>query len=234
MLNLTNNTARFIPAFNDIDVRCLYQDERGTIWIGTYGNGYYASYKGKIIAIPMDEEPISSTAHTFLEDNSGNIWITTNRGLFQVQMKDLYDYLDGKTNAVYYYYYDKTTGFLTNEFNGGCNPSGVRLNNGMFSLPSINGMVQFNPESIKQVFPDAQIYVDAIIGDTTVFDTDSKSLSIPPNINRLQFYVSSPYFGNTYNQSIEYKLENFADVWYKVSKTGIISFNKLPSDNYRL
>ena len=39
-----------------------------------------------------------ATAHTFMEDNSGNIWITTNRGLFQAQMADLYDYLDGKIN----------------------------------------------------------------------------------------------------------------------------------------
>ena len=233
-LNLTNNTIHFIPEFDDIDVRCLYEDKKGTIWIGTYGNGYYAFYKGKIVAMPMDGGRFLTTAHTFLEDNSGNIWITTNRGLFQVQMKDMYDYLDGKTNNIYYYYYDKTSGFLTNEFNGGCNPSGVRLNNGMFSLPSINGLVQFYPDSIKPVFPDAQIYIDAIIGDTTIFDINSKSLSIPNKINRLQFYISSPYLGNTYNQSIDYKLENFADVWYKVSKTGIIQFNKLPSGDYRL
>src|SRR5207253_6075754 len=42
------------------------------------------------------------------------------------------------------------------------------------------------------------------------------------------------YFGNNYNQSIEYKLENLADVWYKVNRTGIVQFFKLPSGNYRL
>jgi hypothetical protein len=66
----------------------------------------------------MDNNHFLATAHTFIEDNSGTVWITTNRGLFQVKMADLYQYLNKQSQSVYYYYYDKKDGFLTNEFNG--------------------------------------------------------------------------------------------------------------------
>jgi signal transduction histidine kinase len=233
-INLMTEATHIIPGLMDAEVRSLYEDTKGTIWIGTYGNGYYAFYKGKCIAMPMDEAHFLATAHTFMEDNSGNIWITTNRGLFQVQTTDLYDYLNGKSQSVYYYYYDKNAGFLTNEFNGGCNPSGIKLNNGKFSLPSMKGLVQFSPDSIKPIFPDAQIYVDAIRGDTTMFNNDKGTLSFSHNIDRLQFYISSPYFGNSFNQLLEYKLNNAGNTWYKVNKNGVVQFNNLPPGKYRL
>ncbi len=235
-VNFTNNTVRLIPELIDVDVRCLYADKKGTIWIGTYGKGYYAWYKERLTAMPMDDNHFIATTHTFIEDNSGNVWITTNRGLFQAQMADLYEYLNGQRQPVYYYYYDKNDGFLTNEFNGGCNPSGIKLNNGMFSLPSIKGLIQFHPDSIKPIFPARDIYIDAIAGDTTIFYTDNASLNIPNSINHLQFFVSSPYLGNSLNQSIEYRLNKDGNngAWYKVPKTGNIQFSKLPTGNYCL
>jgi signal transduction histidine kinase len=236
-INLSSGKTFRIPELMDVEIRNLYEDKRGTIWIGTYGNGYYAFYKGKCIAMPMDTQHLLAATHTFMEDDSGNVWLATNRGLFQAHMADLYEYLNRKSNSVYYFYYDKTAGFLTNEFNGGCTPAGIKLNDGKFSLPSINGLVQFYPDSIKPVFPGAQIYVDAIAGDTTIFSTKNESLSISHNINHLQFTVSSPYFGNSYNQYLEYQLDkdgSDSDAWYRVPKSGYIQFNRLPPGKYQL
>ncbi len=236
-INLTTGKIHMLPEVKDAEVRSLYEDKRGTIWIGTYGDGFYAFYNGKCVAMPMDTQHFLAGTHSFMEDNSGNVWLTTNRGLFQVHMADLYDYLNRKSNSVYYYYYDKTAGFLTNEFNGGCNPAGIKLNDGKFSLPSIKGLVQFYPDRIMPILPDAQIYVDAVVGDTTLFSTENGSLSIPHSIHHLQFTVSSPYFGNSYNQYLEYHLAKDDDdnnAWYRVPKSGNIQFTELPHGKYHL
>ena len=223
-----------IPELSDIHIRTLYQDKKGTIWIGSYGKGYYAWYKNHLVHMPADKNNYLAAAHSFLEDRKGYLWITTNIGLFQASITDLYNYLDSAGSSVYYHYYDQTSGFLTNEFNGGCTPSGVELGNGTFSFPSMKSLVQFNPDSITPILPKGPIYVDAIIADTTHIDYETDSVSFSQNIHRIRFFISSPYFGNAYNQEIEYQISELDKNWYPVDDDGIIKINKPGTGHYEL
>ena len=227
------NSLSLVPQLNNIDVRTLYTDKKGILWIGTYGKGYYALYKEKLIALPQDQNNYLASANAIIEDKKGFLWISTNHGLFQAALKDLYDFLDGATSSVFYYYNDYTDGFLTNEFNGGCTPSIIQLNNGKIALPTLKGIVQFDPDDIRPVLPTTEIYLDAVLADT-ISIYDENKIKILHSTNRIQFFVSSPYFGNSYNQTIQYKLKDGSDTWYKVNESGYIEFNQLPGGNYSL
>lgn len=234
IIDVEKNRATLFPQLYNTSVRCLYTDSSGTTFIGTYGKGYYSLYNNKLIALPLDANHYLAAAHTFLEDKNGFLWISTNRGLFQVLLKDIYDYMNGKMQSLYYYYYDNTAGFLTNEFNGGCVPSGIQLGDGKFSLPSMKGLVQFNPDSLEPLLPVSKIYIDGITADTAFINYNNNEIKISYRTNRLQFFISSPYFGNSYNQSIEYKLQKLDKNWYALNGNGIIEFNKLKKGNYSL
>jgi signal transduction histidine kinase len=231
--NVATNHISFIPELNNINVRTLYTDKRNILWIGTYGNGFYAWYKEKLISFPQDQNNYLDNANGFIEDKNSFLWISTNHGLFQVASKDLYHYLDDQSQSIYYYYHDHAEGFLTNEFNGGCTPSAIQLGNGKISFPSIKGFVQFNPDSIKPILPTAEIYVDAVLADTTSF-YDESNIKILHRTNHVQFFVSSPYFGNSYNQTIQYKLKGVSNTWYTINESGYIEFNQLRGGNYSL
>ena len=215
-------------------IRCLYRDKKGTIWVGTYGGGFYAIYKGKLFRLPNDKNNYLATAHSFMEDQKGFLWITTNLGLFQASLKDLYDYFVLPEFSPYYQYYGQSAGFLTNEFNGGCSPSGIELPDGSFSFPSMKSLVQFHPDSIRPLLPSGPIHLDAVIADKVRLKSHSDSISFTENTNRIEFYISSPYFGNPYNQNIEYKITEIDKTWYPVDDDGIIKINKPPSGNYQL
>jgi signal transduction histidine kinase len=225
---------QFLQGLNGRDVRCFYKDRKGILWIGTYGNGFFAMYEGKLVPFPLDRENKLAAVHGFLEDGHGFCWITTNKGLIQVSMQDLYDYLNDPVQTVYYYYYDRSNGFETNEFNGGCTPSAIRLNNGKFSLPSLKGLVQFYPDSLKPVIPDRAIQIDEILLDNKIEGPGNTLHKIASGVGRIQIEVSSPYFGNTFNQAIEYRMKGLDSTWYAVNPDGIIIFNDLPAGNYRL
>ena len=94
--------------------------------------------------------------------------------------------------------------------------------------------MQFHPDSVKPSLPGAPIFLDAIIVDTTEVDPALSSFSLPKRNNRLQFFVSSPYFGNGYNQQIEYQLNGLDSNWYRVNENGFINFNRLASGDYEL
>ncbi|HTQ28146.1 MAG TPA: ATP-binding protein [Puia sp.] len=232
-----NPTTRKTVYYNELsktEIRFLYEDQRHTLWMGTYGKGLLAQYQGRLIGLPEDHNHYLSTVHCMLGDDKGFCWISTNRGLFQAAWDDLYAYLEGRISSVYYYYYDRNDGFLSNEFNGGCTPSGIRLNNGKFSLPSVRGLVQFFPDSIVPVMPDAPLHIDEIMMDTLRMTAAMSSIRVPRRVRHLQFTVSSPYFGNDYNQRIEYRLGETDSNWYTVQRDGIIEMNTLPAGSYHL
>lgn len=215
------------------EVREFYTDQRKTLWLGTYGDGFYAICNGKLRRLPIDPNGYLLFVHSFLEDGNGFLWMTTNHGMFKCKMQDLYDYMDGKSKSVYYYYYDKSDGFSTNEFNGGYPPSGIVLANGNFSFPSMEGLVQFHPDSIKDVLPSSDIFIDNVTADgKKIFP--SKSLEFEPTVEHVEITAVSPYFGLPENQSLEYMIQGLSERWYPVNSNGTIVLNRLAHGSYVL
>jgi len=146
----------------------------------------------------------------------------------------MYAYLEDPTLSLYYHYYNQTAGFLNNEFNGGCNPSVIKLNNGNFSFPSMKGLVQFDPRKITPIVPGLKIYVDRILGNDSVLQNADGLLNVPNKIHHLKFFVSSPYFGNPYNQDIQYKISGLDSNWYSIGDDNLIKLDELRSGRYEL
>lgn len=228
------NNAVLVEGFKGIEIRHLFEDNRGTMWISTYGNGLYAWYQGKLIRLPTDRNNHLAFAHSVVDDGRGYFWIPTNNGLFQVLVSDLYEYFRDPAFVPYFHEYERTDGFLTNEFNGGCTPAGIQLKNGFIALPSMKGIVQFNPESIIAHCSENPIYVEAVIGGKVIRPYNLHPLQIKPGTSRVQFMVSSPYFGNPRNNLIEYNIEGVDSIWYPLQNDGIINLNRLPAGNYTL
>ena len=222
-----------IPEMKDREVRVFYFDKKKTLWAGTYGQGYYAVRDGKASALPLDRNGYLLVVHTFLEDKKGYMWMTTNHGLFKCRTQDLYDYLDGKTKSVFYYYYDKSNGFGNNEFNGGSYPSSVVFPDGKFSFPSMDGLVQVYPDSVTDILPHARILIDQFVvdGKEKPFNRD---LQLEPSFNRIEIKLASPYFGLPENQLLEYNIRGLDDEWYPLSDNLTITLNRLGHGNYSL
>jgi signal transduction histidine kinase len=221
------------PLFPHVYARNFYRARDSSLWIGTYGNGYYKYCQGKFVSFPVDPHNYLSTAHTFLEDGFGFFWIDTNHGLYRVNKKELDDYAMDSRNSLYYYYIDKSYGFNTNEFNGGCNPSSQVDDDGNFYFPSLDGIVYFNPGKVHLEVPDKPIFVDDLFVDLQRYDY-RKSLSIKPDFQQIVVDVTTPFYGLEENLNLEYTLDSVGGKWYPVTPDGRITINRLPHGKYAL
>lgn len=231
--NLQTGKCDPVMEMKDKYIRHLYKATDGKIWIGTYGNGFYCYSRGRFHALPLDRNGYLSSSHCFMEDGRGFMWIPTNKGLFQVLLAELNAFMEGKTEQIYYHYYDKNDGFLTNEFNGGCDPVGLRLSDGRFSLPSMNGLVVFDPAKITPELPVGDLHIERVIADTAEADANG-GLLFEAGARNLRFEVSTPYFGNIANLLIEYRIKNYDKAWKPVGADGAIEISYLPSGKYIL
>jgi signal transduction histidine kinase len=202
-----------------------------SIWIGTYGQGFYKFYKNQVIRMPLDARKSLVTAHCFMEDRQGYFWITSNRGLFRVAKKELDNYAAGSQSSVYYYYVDKSYGFTTNEFNGWSTPCGIVTRDNYFSLPSLDGLVRFNPDGVHIPLPDKPVFIELLMADDKRLLVKNK-LEVTRDSSQLIFEVSSPYFGNRFNLHLEYTIKELNDKWYPVNDDGKLIIPVLNSGNY--
>lgn len=226
-----------IPSFEGKFIRCIYRENEHRLWICTYQHGFSFYELGRTIDFPLDKAGYLSTAHCILEDRKGFFWISTNKGLFQVSKKHLLDYSKDRKHPPFYFYYNKTDGFTTNEFNGGCQPCGILLPDGRFSFPSLDGLVWFDPLTISHKFPVGELILDEVKLNENPFPI-SDTLRIPHNFSRLDIKIATPFYGNPYNIKIEYMLESEDESpnnWLSINNPDkTLSINKLASGHHKI
>ena len=183
--------------------------------------------------MPLDKNGFLITAHCFLEDRKGMIWIPCNKGLFKIPKADMDSWCDSTGGQLYYYYYGRQDGLKTNEFNGGVNAPGLITPDGFVGLLSMKGMVCFYTDSLSSNFPDGSIGINNIEIDGKSYP-NRDSIALPPGYNSLVLEISCPYLGNRNNLYLEYRVKGLFDEWKEVPRDGIVNLSRLVPGNYTL
>ena len=231
--NLAKGTLRRLPQLEKASVRAIYKAHDGTIWIGTYGQGFYKYENGRFVKMPVDHGNNLATVHCIMEDNRGYFWLPTNKGLYRVARQELDQYASDSKKYVFYYFFDKSSGFTSNEFNGGCTPCGIVMRDGHFSLPSLDGLIQFNPDSIAIEPPDHPIFIDRMNMDEKQVLTNDR-FEQRQDAGPLVFVISSPYFGNPANLHLEYSIPQLDNKWRPMNNDGKLVLTGLHKGRYTL
>lgn len=215
-------------------VRTLWK-YKDKIFIGTYGDGWKVWDGHKVTNMPLDKKNYLLYAHCFLRDKNNYLWITTNRGLFKFFMPDVEKYLEGKLSSLYSYQFSKDEGLQNTEFNGGCFPCYVQLQNGFTSLPNLGGLVWFKPEETEHNLSGSQILIDLLDADNRTIDLAKEPIVIEHNTKILRMEVSSPFFGNEINEPIEYRTFGVDTNWKLLNRFNpVIRFTTLPAGQYKV
>lgn len=233
LLDMKNRSYTRLQGLENTVVRVLYRDRSGTIWIGSYGKGWYRYRKETgLLRMPQDRLNNLVNVHAFAEDAKGYMWLSTNNGLFRFLKSDL-DAAQRTDQPLFYNYFTREYGFLTNEFNGGGNPPVATMPDGRIVFPGMNGLVIFDPLSVPVERPDSFIVAEDFHLDNKAFDLAVNS-SLPPGFNNFNLKISTPYFGQHYNLQVEYQLSGGSSSWTRLPDNGLINFNRLKPGNYSL
>ncbi|WP_089756803.1 sensor histidine kinase [Chryseobacterium soldanellicola] len=225
-VSLQTNKIYNITGKNEVSIRNIIKSKDGNFWVMTLGKGFYLLKNDHLIKMPYDINNNISSSHTILEDVNGFFWIPTNNGLYRVPENQLLQYAQNKKIKVNYYRFSKDSGFNTNEFNGGSNICGGILKNGEFVLPSLNGLIFFDPLKVNTYYPE-NMYVERAIIDNNE-SRFNKVLHLKQDFGRADIFVDVPYYSNSDNLVIEAKLTgNAGSKWEAVGKDGKFSISNL-------
>ncbi len=229
------------------DLNCNYilpvfESKTGQIWVGTMGGGLShllgfdpKTGKAEFENFTTKEGLPNNVIKSILEDDSGNLWVATNRGLcrFNPQSRsfDNFDINDGLQD----YEFSELTG--------------CKLNDGEMLFGGVNGINAFYPNQIVKDTTSAtpvftglmvlnkEVEVGEVLHNRVLLEKDINDIGrINLNYGENSFAVqfSSLHFGHPEKNKCMYRLGNFDREWVIAPSGEVAKYTNLKPGRYLL
>ena len=219
------------------DVLSLFYDKQNRLWIGTsYGLNYlnYAESlkkSPKFIKITMDNGLPNNTIHAIQEDGSGNIWLSTNKGLAK---------LNPTNNTIANY--QESDGLQSNEFSDG---AVFKTKNNYLLFGGIYGFNYFMPKYITENSRQSNLLISDLQLGGREFQNNqyliikakqqqAESFDLERKSNFFQFSFNALNYFNSAKNEFAYKLKGLDQNWRYTGTDGKIAYYNIPPGDYDL
>ncbi len=209
---------------------CIYEDARHVFWIGTYGSGLVRFQDGKFISIKRKDGLFDDSIWSVVEDDSGNLWMSSNRGLFRARKSDLNDFASGKIATIMSTSYGTADGLLTTDFNGGEQATGLKTLNGKLLFATSIGLVEVDPHHLRtnKLAPPVVIE-DALVDKVSI----SNKHRVPVGRGELEFHFAGLSFVAPEKVVFRYKLEGFDKDWTASGTRPVAYYTNISPGSYQ-
>jgi len=218
----------------------VFESENGTIWIGSMGGGLMrysentATGDYYFTTITMNDGLPNNSIKSIVEDDEGNLWLATNKGL------SCYKPADGSIIN-----FDKEDGLQENEFGEIC---GIKRHNGELVFGGINGFNTFYTKEPEVNNKKPRLYfTDLLILNKEVFSGDTidnqillnqsieytENLTLEYKHNSFSIGFVGIHYDAPQKHQYRYILEGFDEEWYKASpQHRIAKYTNIPDGEY--
>ena len=194
------------------------------LWIGTNGGGLNRMdlKTGKVNILTTETGLSNNVIYSILDDQHGNLWLSSNKGITKVGLNED---LDENIQITNYSNYDG----LATEFNTGAY---FKNSDGTLYFGSLDGFYWFNPEDISLNKTPPKIAITELLAfDQTI--QLSQNIELNHNQNTLTFNMASLVFSSPGKNQFEYMLENHDENWVSNGYNHQARYTNLAPGNYR-
>jgi hypothetical protein len=205
--------------------RSVHRSADGTIWIGHYQEGLVRFRDGEFRAIRAADGLWDNGASTILEDDAGNLWMSSNRGVHRVARSEVDAFLDGQIDRVHGHGYGQDAGFRNAETSGS---HGHRSADGRLWFPTFSGVAVIDPRSVlasEQVVP--RIRIRGIAAGAERFGSDSV-IALPRGERRVDVSYGAILLSGQQGIRYDVMLEGIDPDWRNAGSQRQVTYGNLP------
>ncbi len=207
--------------FNIQNLMTILEDSDGIMWLGSYG-GSLTSFdrnNGKFKRYSFQEGLTSGVVYGILEDESNNLWISSDNGIFRMSL------------ATYEIKrFDIQDGLQSLEFSGGAY---LKDDEGKLYFGGINGFNYFDPKEIRpnNFIPQVAITSVKVLNEHVKGEYEELVLSYKRNF--ISFEFSSLDYTDPQDNEYSFILEGLQDEWQVTeSNSRIATYTNLSPGDY--
>lgn len=212
------------------DLRVLFVDSKGKLWLGQKGLFFYDKVQDKFNVFPENEALANEFIKGVVEDEMGNLWISTSTGIKELNPENgtlhTYDFLDEAKGQ---------------EFEAN---AALRTKDGQLFFGGINGYHTFFPKDMSTEAFDPKLYfTDFQLLTKNVKPTDEDSplpfdvsfleeLSLSHRQSTFTLGFASLNFSTFQNHQFKYKLEDWDRDWITAGKENKANYTNVEPGTY--
>ncbi len=215
-------------------VLAFFEDRTGTLWIGTHGGGLTRLKDGKLTTITVKDGLYDNLAFQILldrEDESGNLWMSCNKGIYRASLKELNDFADGRIPRVTSFAYGVADGMLSRECNG-ANPAGWKTRDGRLWFPTIRGVVVIDPQN-RDLQPPL-VAIESVTLDRVALPIEelARRIQIGPGQANLEIQYTGLSWSRPAQIKFKYQLLGLDKTWVEAGTRRTAYYPHLPPGEY--
>ena len=210
----------------------LHEDAQGVLWIGTFGGGLSRFKDGKFSSYTAKNGLFDDVVYRILEDDNGQLWMSSNRGVFRVSKQELDAFADGKITAINSVAYGVADGMKSSEGNGAHQPAGWRTRDGRLWFPTIQGVTTIDPANIWSNQQPPPVLIEELMAGGRALDL-KQAVALSPGINKLEFRYTGLSYLTPEKVQFKYRLEGFDETWVDAGATRSATYTNIPPGKYQ-
>lgn len=235
-----------------LSVRDLHATPDGSLWIAFAGDGIGWIKDGKFARITTAHGLRDDFISQLLSDRHGGMWISANRGLFEVKSAELLAVAQGSADRLHCRAYARSEALPSLQPSRNHSPSSCRLADGRLCFAMLNGLLTVNPrETPDPARPPAVVLEEVSLDGTPVAryggevlrrDDEPRllpdlaagdfQLLVPPTHGQLVFRFAALTYGSPENVQFRYRLKGLESGWIWTQNDTLVRYPRLPAGDY--
>jgi diguanylate cyclase (GGDEF)-like protein len=216
-------------------VTSIYDDRQGNLWLGglTPGLVQFRLSDGRVTHFRKRDGLFDGFLSKVLGDDQGNLWISTDHGIYSVRVRALEDFADGNSTFIPSRRFDLGDGMKTTVASDpGSQPAGARTPDGRLWFATVKGVVAVDPGHLMRNLLIPPVYVESVAADG-VERRLGNSLEIAPGVKAIEIHYTALSLQIPERVRFRYQLEGFDHDWVDAGTRRVAYYMNLPPGTYR-
>ena len=229
---------RFAEIPEEEFIRSIFEDSRGTLWVGTYGRGIWRIDSQSTQRFTGKDGLPNDYITGIVEDDYGDIWFGTHRGIVRVRSGEVESDRESHTDDIWFTTYGRSDGLSGEECVGDWHPNVCKTKDGRIWFATVKGVAVIDPEEVVQPLAAPSVMVEALHADDgqEFFPQRNKEpvtlLVLPRGANRFDIRYTALSFVSSAQCQFQYQLEGFDRGWSRASTSRVAYYANVPPGNY--
>jgi signal transduction histidine kinase len=205
----------------------------GGMWITTERDGLFYFKEGRFRQWTSADGLPDMLLRAVVADDQGNLWFSSNNGIFGCSREALKLYERGKSSQVLFWRLSVRDGLASKLASGAGQPVATRSADGRLWFPNYRALAGFDPAVVRETGRTLAPLIEEVSADGVLLSRASAmGLRVRSGVRRIEFHYTCSDLRAPERLRFQYKLDGIDDGWSKPGAQRMAVYGPLPPGKY--
>jgi signal transduction histidine kinase len=214
-----------------VGARALLEEDDGTIWIATEGDGLVRWQNGREHAYTSHVGIVDDVLFTVLDDHHGSFWVNSARGISRIRKTEFAKIDRRESASLSCLTFGRADGLLSASTAGNGARSALVLADGTVLAATDKGVVTIDQSRVQVNTNLPPVVIESVVVDDKPL-AHVRDVTVPPGAYRLEFRYSALSLIAPQRLRFRYQLEGSDPGWVEAGSQRQVSYTHLSPGHY--